>query len=110
MNDDKVIQAFPAAPANPLEIAPRNSVMYCAHNEIVLDEHEREVRCQTCAKVIDPFDYLLNRAGILRTAYAAYSETRKRHSEIAQRVHLLAKEEKRLRARVERLRSKEPTT
>lgn len=49
-------------PANSLQLIERRDV-FRQHAGIVLDDHERVVRCADCAKVFDPFTFLRDQAG-----------------------------------------------
>lgn len=104
---EKII-SFPGAeplPENPLTVE-RGPLKFCNHDRITLDEHRRTVRCTDCDKVFDPFNYLLGNAQSITRAWSSYREVMRRAEEKQQSVELLAKEEKRLKARVKTLKDK----
>ena len=106
-DDDKVVRAFPAAelPENLMAIEPRpaSAPHFCAHDAVTLDEYERLVHCARCGATLDPFAFLLNNARTIQTAWASHREVKARVGELLERVTMLKKEEKRLRAMVVRL-------
>jgi hypothetical protein len=112
MNDDKVVHAFPSAqlPENLITVEPRNPALpyHCDHPALRLDEHERTVHCAACTATLDPFNFLLNNARTLQTAWQNYRSTRTMVGELQERVTVLKKEEARLRSAVKRLQAKVP--
>lgn len=108
MNDN--VKAFPGVselPDNPMQIAPRPHG-WCRHENVMLDEHSRTVQCADvkCGATLDPFNFLLNNAQTIQSAWSRYRHVTKEASEIADRVTALKKEEQRLRAMVKRLQEK----
>lgn len=111
MKDDEKIIAFPGAvpvPENPLRVNERRDV-YCSHERIVLDDHERVVRCADCSKVFDPFTFLRDQAGLIQRAWASHKHVLAMVREKMDTVVLLKAEEKRLRAAVARHKAKQDT-
>lgn len=112
MSDDKVIHAFPSAqlPDNLITVEPRNPALpyHCEHAALRLDEHERSVHCAVCGATLEPFNFLLNNARTLVTAWHNYRSTRAMVSELQDRVTVLKKEEARLRSLIKRLQTKVP--
>lgn len=107
MSDDKVIQAFPGLPENPLQIEKvTRTPFYCQHEAIRISSHDRTVHCATCNAALDPFDFLLHSAAILRRAWDNHKSASSMVAELNDRVMFLKKEEKRLRALVKRLQDK----
>lgn len=110
MSDDKVIHAFPGTelPENLMQIEPRNPALpyHCGHEAIRLDRHERTVHCARCGANLDPFMFLLNNAVTLQRAWQNHAEAQRKVRELYDRIELLTKEEKRLRARVKRQQEK----
>lgn len=107
MSGDKIL-AFPgseALPENTMQIEKSN-VMFCSHESVRLSEHERTVNCVKCGAALDPFNFLLNNAKTIQSAWSGYRMMNAKASEIAERVNVLSKEEKRLRAQVKRLQEK----
>jgi len=62
----------------------------CRHPQMVLDEHLRQLSCEKCGKVIDPYEYV---------AFMANSENR-----LSVSVNLLKKEERALQEKIEALK------
>lgn len=110
MSDDKVVRAFPVAeiPENLLAIEPRGAGVpyFCAHESVSLNEHDRVVNCARCGATLDPFNFLLSNARTIQMAWQNYREAQRKVSELNERIAVLAKEEKRLRAQVKRLQDK----
>lgn len=105
--NDKVVQAFPGLPENPLQIEKvTRTPFYCQHEAIRINSHERTVHCATCNAALDPFDFLLNSAATLRRAWENHKSASTMVAELNDRVMFLKKEEKRLRAQVKRLQDK----
>ena len=109
IDDDKtnVIVAFPQGdiPENPITVAPR-PYDFCSHETIRIDAHARVVTCGKCKAVLDPFEYLLNNAQHLQSAWQSHHEVYRKAREIGERVHELKKEEQRLKSRVKTLENK----
>jgi hypothetical protein len=104
------VTVFPGAdglPENPLQFAPRRPG-FCGHPTIILDEHDRTVRCADpkCGAVLDAFDFLRSNAQTIDSAWRRYREVLRQAGEVNDRVHVLKKEEARLRAQVKRLQDK----
>lgn len=101
------IRAFPGAelPEQTL-LVERKQFNFCEHNKISLDEHRRVVKCASCDKVYDPFDFLHKEAQRLEAAWRNYGQVRKELSELIDRVDNLKKEEARLKARIKTARVK----
>lgn len=109
MTDDTVKQ-FPGGqglPENPLQVTPRRPG-WCDHASILIDQHTRSVQCSNtaCGAVLDPFDYLLRNAHAIQRAWDDHRSVMRQVAEVAERVTVLKKEEKRLRAMVKRLQEK----
>jgi hypothetical protein len=92
-------------PDNPLVIAPRLPG-FCAHEAVILDEHSRTVQCARCNATLDAFGFLLSNARVIERAWQGHREVSRIAKEIAERVHMLKKEELRLRAMVKRLQDR----
>ena len=110
MSPDDNVTAFPGAselPENPMQIAPARPG-YCDHAAVTLDPHTRTVQCANvaCGAVLDPFHFLHANARTIATAWQNYRAVSNQAREIAERVHVLKKEEARLRAMIKRLQEK----
>lgn len=109
-DESKVVKAFPMAelPENPLQIESRNphSPYFCKHDSVRLNEHERTIHCACCGAALDPFDFVLDNAKTIQRAWEGYRITTNMISELNQRVDVLKKEEKRIRAQIKRLNDK----
>lgn len=108
MSDDKVICAFRELPENLTTVEPRrpSEPYFCEHPAIRLNEHDRTVHCAKCGAALDPFNFLLKEAKTIQRAWENHSHATKAVSELNERVDVLKKEEKRLRAQVKRLQEK----
>jgi hypothetical protein len=107
---EKVVHAFPGAelPENLMAIEPRpaGAPYYCGHDAVRLNAHDRTVHCVHCKAALDPFNFLLTSATTIQRAWENHRAASMKVSELNQRVEVLAKEEKRLRAQVKRLQDK----
>jgi len=108
--DKEKVVAFPSAelPENLLAIEPRapGAPYHCAHESVTLNEHDRVVNCARCGATLDPFGFLLSNARTIQMAWSNHREARNRVAELNDRIATLAKEEKRLRGMVGRLKEK----
>ncbi len=106
MNEDNVT-ALPGLPDNTLKLAPRPPG-WCNHPAVVLDEHSRTIQCANthCGAQLDAFDFLRSNAHTIESAWRAYREVNRKVAEVSERVHVLMREEKRLRAMIKRLQEK----
>lgn len=93
-------------PDNPLQLVERRDV-YCDHSKIILDDHERVVRCSGCGKVFDPFTFLREQARHIQTAWQHHRMIEHKTREKLDALANLQAEEKRLRATVKRLKDKQ---
>ena len=89
-----------------LTIEPSRAKYMCNHDRITLDELRRVVRCTACEQVFDPFSYLMSNAMTITRAWSDYRSVRQRQQEVQNTVEALAKEERRLKARVKTLKEK----
>ena len=110
MSDDDTVKPFPKGgdlPDNPLRIEPIPT-RFCTHEAVSLDQHTRTIRCAdlNCGAVLDPFDFLLTQARTISRAWQNYAQAARQAAEAVERVSVLLKEEKRLRAAVRRLQDK----
>lgn len=110
MSENKVIRAFPSSelPENLLTIEPISPGMtyFCAHEKISLNAHERSVNCAKCGAALDAFNFLLSNAKTLQMAWQNHRTASLKVGELQDRIAVLSKEEKRLRAQVKRLQEK----
>jgi hypothetical protein len=109
MSDDN-IKTLPSAaglPENPLQIAQRPPG-WCSHASVLLDQHTRTIHCADpkCGAALDAFDFLLSNAQMIERAWQNHHQVSRQAHEIADRVHVLKKEEQRLRAMIKRLQDK----
>ncbi|WP_083686303.1 hypothetical protein [Rhodoferax koreensis] len=106
MNDN--VKQFPGTeplPVNPitLEVPPFG---HCAHDLITLDGHNRTVRCTTCSKVLDPFNFLKDNALTLQTAWRNYRMVMESVRQKNELLEVLKKEEARLKGLIRRHKEK----
>jgi len=108
---DKVIHAFPMSelPENILahESSKPNDSYYCGHPTVSCDDHTRTVSCVKCGAVLDAFNFVLTNARHIQQAWDNYRQAKAKVAELNETIGRLSKEEKRLRARVKNLQSKE---
>ncbi|HXU93214.1 MAG TPA: hypothetical protein VFP33_06105 [Gallionella sp.] len=95
-------------PENLLSIEPRSAGVpyFCNHEAVTLNEHDRAVNCSRCGATLEPFNFLMSNARTIQMAWSNYREAQRKVSELNERIAVLAKEEKRLRAQVKRLQDK----
>lgn len=89
-----------------IEPAPAGVPGFCNHESVTLNEHDRAVNCARCGATLDPFNFLMYNALTIRRAWQNYREASRKVSELNDRIAVLTKEEKRLRAQVKRLKDK----
>lgn len=110
MSEEKVIHAFPAneLPESVMKIDPKRpgEPYFCEHPAIRLNAHDRTVHCAKCSATLDPFNFLLSETKTIQRAWENHRQVSTKVSELNERVTMLAKEEKRLRAQVKRLQEK----
>lgn len=110
MAEDKVIHAFPAAelPESVMTVDGKRAgePYFCQHPAIRLNEHDRTVHCAKCGAALDPFNFLLHEAKTIQRAWETHKFVTTKVNELNERVTVLTKEEKRLRAQVKRLQEK----
>jgi uncharacterized small protein (DUF1192 family) len=109
MFDEKVVHAFPSAelPDNLMQIEKRKDVpMFCQHENVRLDAHDRSIHCAKCGAALDPFNFLLSNAKTIQLAWENHRMVMDKVREINERINVLSKEEKRLRAQVKRHQEK----
>ena len=92
---------------NPLKLVEHNSI-FCTHGSVRIDGHSRSIACVKCGANIDPFDFLEKSAKTIERAWASYKYAKKAEEEVNERIELLKKQEKNLRAQVQRLQGKVP--
>lgn len=104
--NDNVIQAFKPAelPEQTITIdkQPQGKPMYCQHEALRIDAHERTVACSHCGQVLDPFNFLLTNAATLQRAWQDHGFVKRSLSEMQDRITELKKEEKRIKAQIKR--------
>lgn len=106
--DDKVVQAFPGLPENPLQLEKKHSAIpvFCQHEAIRINKHDRTIHCAKCSAALDPFDFVLHGALTIQRAWDNHKAVTTMLAELNDRVGFLKKEEQRLRAQVKRLQAK----
>jgi len=110
MSDDKVLQ-FPGGSELPemTLTAQRDRTLFCKHDKLTLNEHDRTMSCVGCGAALDPFNYLLSNALHLQRAWQDHGVVKKELTELIDRVSELKKEKQRLTGQVARLKEKLPT-
>lgn len=104
---DNVVRLGADLPENLMTLEKHRHVpFYCEHPAIRLDAHERMVHCTKCGARLDPFDFLHSNARTITSAWHNYDQAKAQVRDIAERISVLKKEEKRLRGVVKRLQDK----
>lgn len=106
-----VIDLFGRAPAAPLATAPpdpsRRPTRQCGHDQGQVDPGAKVLVCSDCGEVLDPYAYLQK----LAETWAIHDRSREaaeREARLAkQRVDDLLLEERRVKARLRRMRAQE---
>ena len=98
-------------PECPMELVSSRSkqIYYCDHPSLIIDVHERSIRCAKCDAALDPFDYLERSGNQIQRAWDDYKAVRRRISDFNESIARLQREEKRLKALVKRLQDKSAT-
>lgn len=98
-------------PECPMELISTRSkqIYHCEHPSLIIDVHERSIRCAKCDAALDPFDYLARSGQQIQRAWADYKSVRSRISDFNESIVRLQREEKRLKALVKRLQDKSAT-
>ena len=112
MNDN--IRSLPGVegiPECPMELVSSRSkaIYHCEHASLIIDAHERSIRCAKCDAALDPFNYLASTAQHIQCAWRDYKSVRSRISDFNESITRLQREEKRLKALVKRLQDKSAT-
>jgi hypothetical protein len=79
-----------------LDIKKYGEEKFCQHNYIEVGQYSREVRCQTCHAALDPTDVIIQFANKERS----FEHTREAAQQLGDRVTLLKKQEKNIKARI----------
>lgn len=95
-------------PDCPMELVSSRSkqIFYCDHPSLIIDVHERSIRCAKCDAALDAFDYLASTGQQIQCAWADYKAVRNRINDFNESIARLQREEKRLKALVKRLQDK----
>ena len=95
-------------PECPMElVSSRGKTIYhCDHASLIIDTHERSIRCAKCDDALDPFNYIAATAQHIQCAWRDYKSVRSRISDFNESIARLQREEKRLKALVKRLQDK----
>ena len=101
------IHKFPGAelPEQTL-LVEQHRYNFCTHDKISLDDHSRTVRCASCDKVFDPFDFLQKEVIRLQRAWDDHKHVRQSLNDLRDGVEALKKEEARLKARIKTAKAK----
>lgn len=73
---------------------------YCTHPQMVIDEHLRQLSCEICRKVIDPYDYVAFLANKENRLSVSVNLLKKEELALKEKIESLKKEYKNLKARV----------
>ena len=110
-NNIRSLPGVESIPECPMElISSHNKQLYhCDHASLIIDVHERSIRCAKCGASLDPFDYLAGTGQQIQRAWADYKSVRSRIQDFNESIARLQREEKRLKALVKRLQDKSAT-
>lgn len=93
-------------PQCPMEVTPP-PLNFCNHPAVQLDDHSRTMECAKCGAVLDPFDFLRSNAMTLQRAWRDHKYVKGQLEELNTRVDALKKEERRIKARIARLKTRD---
>lgn len=107
-DDNKITQLHKAdaLPECPIRVHSTSPVYHCGHNALVIDSHERSIRCAKCDAVLDPFDYLASCGRNIQLAWRDYKYMRDEIRKLNESVGRLKREERRLKASIKRQQQK----
>lgn len=108
------VTEFPGSssiPENPLKLEQRSELVFCQHDTVSINEHQRTLRCANsrCGAILDPFDFVAGNAKVIQRAWDNHRHVSAEVKSLVERVHELKKEERRLREVVKRLQGKTET-
>lgn len=108
MSEDNVISAFAGRELPPCPMTVTNSTnnLICNHPSLLIDTHDRSIRCAKCNAVLDAFNYLATNGASIQRAWAEARFVRSEIEKLNESVDRLKREEKRLKALVRRLQDK----
>lgn len=104
--DEKPDNVIPLHPERPPLDVKRSKPTGCYHRQVLVHEEPREVRCQSCNALLDPFDVIMEYAERERRFHFASEYRQKKQRELEQRIEALKREERNTKARLNRARSK----
>lgn len=99
------VEGIPECPMDVVSSRDKK-VYYCEHPSLIIDVHERSIRCARCDASLDPFDYLASTGQQIQRMWADYKSVRSRINDFNESIARLQKEEKRMKALVKRLQDK----
>lgn len=105
-DDDKPDNVIPLHPERPPLDVQRAKPMGCYHRQVVVYEENREVRCQSCNALLDPFDVIMEYAERERRFHFASEYRKKKQRQLEERIESLKREERNTKARLKRAREK----
>lgn len=92
--------------ATAISLSPKGQRRACLCRQIFVDEQTRTIQCQSCSRVIDPFDYLMKSAKKQQNTVFEIEASRKTLGELQEQIQDLRRERQNLKAQVDRLRKK----
>jgi len=101
MSKDKIIDL-----STKMRLEPRKGKRGCLCGSVYVCEHTRMLECQTCGKVIDPFDFMLKEARSQQNAVWGIKNLRNEHEKLDLAVSQLKKDKNNLNQQVRRLKNK----
>lgn len=76
---------------------------YCNCVRVLINRHERELYCQDCDRVLDPFDFMVSAAEKDYNFYYRTKERYKEYENLNKTIKKLKNEERNIKARIRRL-------
>lgn len=84
-------------------VLPKKSKVFCRCIQVFVDEHTRALECQSCGKIIDPFDYMMGIANKHQRALWSTEILRDEEAKLQKEVDELKRQKRNLKSQVKRL-------
>ena len=88
-----------------LRLKPKRSSKFCRCNRVFVVEDTRMLECQSCGKIIDPFDFLMKEAKQQQLFVFEVSHLKNERDRLQKEVGELKQVKRNLKAQVKRARS-----
>lgn len=81
----------------------KEPLRYCSHRRVQVDEHQRELTCQECEAVLDPFEFILSVAREERMHFWNKKEVQDSIKQLSEERERLQKDVNNLKSQKKRL-------